>query len=193
MIKIFIARRGKKLEEARKYLVLKQRAQWADVKKRFVKVVPNFSNLDYNQNMRLWIIDYNHATLSSFTEYYNSSILRGDTTDDFTIPAHCLEDYSKKLVEQTLDLDDPRGAPVVIAEIKSKEDLVWQFKENSQKRKIRMHVTGKELGKEYTINENSDSDSDNDKKTGSMLNDKIANSESNTVKGDFKVYFQQTL
>jgi hypothetical protein len=193
LVKLFIARRGKKLEDAEKYLILKQRASWDDVKKRFVKVVPNYSNLDYKQNMRLWILNENYATMETFTEYYNSSILRGDATDDFTIPAYCLDNYGNKLVEQTVELDNPDKTPIIIAEIKSKDDLVWQFKHNSKQNKLRMHVTGREIGKEYMMNENSDSDSDDGKPTKNVLNSKLMNNESNTVHGDFKVYFQQTL
>ena len=86
-IKLYIARRGKKLEDTKKFLVLKQRATWEDIKKRFVKVVPNYSSLDSRQNMRLWMLNEKYASLEMFTEYYNSSILRGESHDDFTIPA----------------------------------------------------------------------------------------------------------
>ena len=191
MIKVYIARRGKKLEDTGKYLILKQRAKWSDVKKRIVKIIPSCLNYDHKQAMKLWILNQHYTTLEAFTDYYNSSILRGDVTDDFTIPAYCLESYGSKLVEHTVKIDDPTEIPIIILELKNQADLIWQFKQNSHQNKIKFITTGKELGREYMINENSDSDSDDDKERQN-LSSKFAQGDSKTVHGDFKIYFQQT-
>ena len=139
--------------------------------------------------MRLWIMNTKHTSLSDFTNYYNSSILRGDITDDFTIPAYCLEGEGRKLVEHTVKTDDPNEIATVILEIKYPTDYIWQFKQNSLQGKIRAINTGKEISKEYMIHENSDSDSEEEKQN---LSNKYAEGNSKTVHGDFKLYFQHT-
>ncbi|CAI2362016.1 unnamed protein product [Moneuplotes crassus] len=182
----------KKLECAKKYLILKQRASWEDVKKRFVKVVPNYSKLDYRINMRLWKLDERYTTIDNFNDYYNSSILRGDVTDDFTVPAVNLEPYNKRLVEQTVDIDDMKNPPVIICEIKDINDHIWQFKSRAKTQKLRFLVTGRELGKEYMMNQNTDSDSDHEKECD-ILSRKIEELQTDSVAGEFSIYFQQTL
>jgi hypothetical protein len=140
--------------------------------------------------MRLWILNEQYASLEMFIEYYNSSILRGESNDDFTIPANWMESYNDKLVEQTIDIDDYKNAPIIIAEIKSKKDVIWLFKQNSNTGKLKFKSSGKELNKEYMYNENSDSSGD---EKGQGLSDKFHMNDMKTIAGDFKIYFQLTL
>jgi len=103
-----------------------------------------------------------------------------------------MEAFGARLIEHTFDIDDHQNVPVIIAEVKSKKDFIWLFKQNSQHGKVRLFSTGRELSKEYMYNENSDSSGCSDGEEEG-LNEKYQQKDSNTIAGNFSVYFQQTM
>ena len=138
----------------------------------------------------MWVLD---TDLHNFTEYYNSSILRGDPGEEFQIPAVNLETYGEKCIENTLWIEDVENMPHIIVEVKAFGESSWQFKSQSQRKTLRsMGYAVDEEAEDYILQEDADSDTEMKPERNDSLSDKYGNSEYNTVRGNFKIYFQET-